>query len=279
MLDSVYHSRAVPTSDDLENDPDVMVHQQLARLYFFERLIGCEGKTVLDFGCGSGFNCHLLARNSDVVGFDYSPAAVELATKAFPACRFLVADGCDPTLNLGKFQRIICCEVLEHVPDMKQFVANISNHLSSDGVAFITTPNVVTFSNGHRPSPMNREHIRELDIQEFREMLSCFRQVDIYGQRFNRSELADNWSKDVENKIKLLEIGQRWKERAEPHAALRAIHRLPPVRWAWTQLRWKLLGKLHKRKAARTRPYSFRDFEFVHNEFANALWFCAVVQN
>lgn len=275
--DSVFHSRAVPSGGLLENDPDVMIHQQLARLNFFEREVGTTGKTVLDFGCGSGFNSHLLQSARRVVGFDNSPEVIAVANSLFPRSRFLVADGCDPRLNLGTFERIICCEVLEHVPDMPSFIKNIFKHLTNDGIAFITTPNVKVFSNGYRPSPMNREHIRELDIDEFRELLQPFEKVRIYGQKFCRAELAEEWAQDVERKATLLKTGNRWPRQTSHHVLLRSIHSCPPIKWVWRLLRWRLIAGIQRRRAVLARPYSFHDFDFVENDFENALWFCAVV--
>jgi hypothetical protein len=161
---------------------------------------------------------------------------------------------------------------------MSQFVRNIANHLTHDGVAFITTPNVNAFSLGHRPSPMNREHVKELTLKEFTQLLSQFRSARIWGQRFIRPELSETWRRDVEHKIELLNAGTRWVERGEPHPVLKAIHRFPPVDWAWKILRWKIVARLQNWAAARTRPYDYRDFEFVDDNFEDALWFAAIVQ-
>jgi hypothetical protein len=58
VRESVYRFRAVPSGRvPLEDDPEPMVQQQLARLYFFEREVGALGRRVLDWGCGTGFNC------------------------------------------------------------------------------------------------------------------------------------------------------------------------------------------------------------------------------
>lgn len=277
--DSVFHSRAIPSSSNLENDPDVMVHQQLARLYFFEKLVGTAGKSVLDFGCGSGFNCHIIAKHAKVSGFDFSANAVALASAKFPDCDFVVADGCSPTLDLGQFERIICCEVLEHVSEMTQFLGNIKQHLTSDGIAFITTPNVAVFSNGHRPSPLNREHIHELTLIEFQELLGAFNEVCIFGQKFKSAQLTEDWNRDVQKKIEMLQNGTRWREpNSSEDSLLHAIHRIPPIRWLWTQLRWRIVESILVRRAARRRPYSFRDFEFVENDLSDAIWFCAIVR-
>ena len=280
---AAFHSRAVRSVDrSMESDPDVMVHQQLARLRFFEAALDVQGQRVLDFGCGSGFNCHELTNAKEVLGFDASPDAILLARKFFPNCRFEIADACSPSLSLGQWDRILCCEVLEHVPDMPTFLDNIKRHLSPDGTAFISTPNRDVFSLGHEPSPMNREHIKELNLQEFTDLLTArFSSVEIFGQSFRDPALLTEWEADVRKNIKSLEAGTRWKEpthtRMSRNPLLRAIYRVPLLPRAWKWLRWSLIEGMKTRRVLRNRPYSYTDFEFHKDNLARAIWFCAIV--
>ncbi|HWG36446.1 MAG TPA: class I SAM-dependent methyltransferase [Terriglobales bacterium] len=273
--DHVFQSRAVPQGRNLEDDPEVMVHQQIARLKFFEQEAGWNGCSVLDFGCGSGFNSQLLGSAASYLGFDAFADVVHLASRLYPSHRFRRADGCDPGLDLGRFERVICCEVLEHVPDMETFVRNIARHLEPGGKAFITTPNVQVFSNGHRPSPVNREHIHELDLAEFRALLAPFGEVAVYGQRFRRPELAVAWREEVAGKIALLEHGRRWVAPPPPPEWQRRLRSIPPVRLAWSVYRDRILAPQRHQRARRARPYSWRDFE-ISAQLDDALWFCAI---
>ena len=282
--DDVFHSRAIPNlRRSLEEDPDVMVHQQLARLRFFQGIAGVENCRVLDFGCGSGFNANALTTAKEVLGFDISPEAIAFAKRAFPGSRFLVADACDPKLSLGQWDRIICCEVLEHVPDMPTFLDNLRRHLAPRGIALISTPNREIFSSGHEPSPVNREHIKELNLEEFQALLRPrFGEIEIFGQRFRRPELLAEWNADVERKIRELEAGTRWKQPkdglATAHPLVRAVYAVPPVKAAWKWLRWSAIAGIQSRRLAASRPYSFRDFEFTSRDLSDAIWFCAVVR-
>src|SRR5215469_868633 len=235
--DAVYRFRAVRSPyATIENDPEPMVQQQFARLQFFRSAVGADGARVLDWGCGSGFNCDWLAREggaAEVLGFDVCAGAVELARKSYPGPRFTVADGCDPALSLdpGSWDRVLSCEVLEHVPDRETFVANVRRHLAPDGVAFLSTPNRLVFSLGFEPSPVNREHVKELTLEEFLALLRPhFGHVEVYGQRFRDPALLEAWRADVRLKIESCRQGTRWAE-GEP---LRArLLRKPAVRWAY----------------------------------------------
>ena len=281
--DDVFYSRAVRSLDrSLEDDHDVMVHQQLARLRFFEDSVGTGHQRVLDFGCGSGFNCHELSNAEEVLGFDVSEAAVSLAKQSFPGCRFVVGDACSPTLSLGLWDRILCCEVLEHVPEMPIFLDNIKRHLAPGGIAFISTPNRLIFSSGHEPSPINREHIKELDLTEFMELLSSrFGSVEIYGQSFREPRLLAEWQAEVRKKINQLQAGTRWSQPTEAklrsNPLLRAAYNVLPFQRAWKWLRWSVIEGLQAKRLARSRPYSFTDFEFKKDDLTDAIWFCAIV--
>lgn len=283
LTHDAFHSRAVRSVDvSMESDPDVMVHQQLARLRFFEAALDVQDQRVLDFGCGSGFNCHELTNAREVLGFDVSHEAILLARKSFPNCQFEVADACSPSLSLGQWDRILCCEVLEHVPDMRTFLDNIKRHLSPHGSAFISTPNRDVFSLGHEPSPMNREHIKELNLQEFTDLLTeRFGSVEIFGQSFRDPALLTEWEADVRKNIKSLEAGTRWKEpthlKMSRNPVLRVIYGIPLLSRAWKWLRWSLIEGMINKRILRARPYNYADFEFQKDDLSRAIWFCAIV--
>src|ERR1700719_5252822 len=99
MSDSIFHSRAVrSTRYPIENDPDPMVHQQLARLLFLPQILELKDKRVLEFGCGSGLNCAFLQAETavkEIVGFDVSPDSIAFAKKQYTGINVFCADACD----------------------------------------------------------------------------------------------------------------------------------------------------------------------------------------
>jgi SAM-dependent methyltransferase len=291
LADQAFRFRAVRSpGTSVQDDPEPMVQQQLARLGFFNRLLGAAGCRVLDWGCGSGFNCQWLKHSAgarDVLGFDVSPDAVNLAHQSFPDLDFLVADACDPALSLGPgtWDRILSCEVLEHVPDVPAFVANLRRHLAAHGAAFVSTPNRLVFSLGYEPSPVNREHVKELDLEEFAALLRPhFSHVEIYGQRFRDGRLLEAWQADVRQKIRACQEGTRWKEKKPLRARLRRwsvvnwAYEVPALRSAWKALRWGVAARLQRALQTAAPPYRWSDFEFVSAGLSEALWFCAVLR-
>jgi len=289
--DSVFRFRAIRSRGGaIEDDPEPMVQQQFARLRFFQQTVGVGDGPVLDWGCGSGFNCRWLkdaGAAREVFGFDLSADAVELARRSFPDVPFTVADACDPTLALrpGHWSRILSCEVLEHVPDMDAFLSNLRRHLAGDGVAFVTTPNRLVFSLGFEPSPVNKEHVKELDLRELTLLLRRhFSSVTLYGQRFRNPALLKTWEDDVRGKIELCRKGARWvrppslRERLREHRLVNWLYQAPALRSAWKAVRWRLGGRLADLVRRPRPPYRWDDFEFVSGDLADSVWFCAVVR-
>jgi SAM-dependent methyltransferase len=287
--DRVFRFRAVRSPcTRMDDDPEPMVQQQVARLRFFEGRLGAGARRILDWGCGSGFNCpSLLAEGREVVGFDVSSAAIRLARRSFRGVDFRVADACDPGLDLepGTWDRIFSCEVLEHVPDVPAFLANLRRHLAPGGLAFVTTPNRDVFSLGHEPSPVNREHVKELTAVEFVDLLRPhFAGVELYGQRFREERLLRAWQEDVRGKIRACREGTRWLEKRTLRARLRAwrvvdwAYRVPALRAAWRAFRWRFLTGLRRVLAPAAPPYHWSDFEFVRGDLSDCLWLCAILR-
>jgi SAM-dependent methyltransferase len=288
--DSVFHSRAVrSTRIAIENDPDVMVHQQLARMLFLSQIVELESKRILEFGCGSGLNCDFLMRRHKpraMVGFDVSNASIELAQRQYEGLTVERADACDSLLDLspGTWDLIVSFEVLEHVPDMTLFIKNIRRHLAAPGMAFISTPNREVFSLGYEPSPVNREHLKELNREELENLLQpYFPEIEIWGQRFKNNALLEAWKEDVRRKIIQCQAGTRWEKAPSTRDRLMNIslinkaYQHPLLRKSWKYLRWELLQGVANKRAGATRPYSFKDFEFSRDT-SNALWFCALLK-
>jgi SAM-dependent methyltransferase len=198
----------------------------------------------------------------------------------------LSANACDRLLDVsaGTWDVIVSFEVLEHVPDMETFVKNIRRHLAPAGMAFISTPNRDVFSIGHEPSPVNREHVKELNREEFKSLLQpYFSEIEFWGQRFKKNALLEAWKTDVRGKIAQCKSGTRWqtapslRERFRRNPLVNKAYENPVLRRTWKYLRWELLQSIADKRAVAKRPYSFEDFEFSRDT-SDALWFCALLR-
>ena len=114
--------------------------------YFDRHIANWQGLKVLDVGCGGGFSCEFMAaRGTQVFGIDQSQKCIAIA-QAHAACNGFEIDyqtgfaECLP-YTTNYFDIVICVDVLEHVGDLKQTVAEIYRVLKPGGVFCFDTIN------------------------------------------------------------------------------------------------------------------------------------------
>jgi SAM-dependent methyltransferase len=131
----------------------------------------CADRDVLEAGCGEGYGADLIADvAAHVIGLDYDELTVAHARACYP--RVDVRHGNLAALPLPdtSVDVVVNFQVIEHLWDQPQFVAECARVLRPGGVLLMSTPNRITFSPG-RDTPVNPFHIRELNAQELTELL------------------------------------------------------------------------------------------------------------
>lgn len=102
------------------------------------------GRHALDIGCGAGLLCEPLARmGAEVTGVDAAPENIAVA-KDHAAKMGLAIDyraGEIGRVGLGTFDFVTCLEVVEHVADKTEFLAQAAACLAPDGLMIVSTPN------------------------------------------------------------------------------------------------------------------------------------------
>lgn len=105
-------------------------------------LVG-HSKRVLEIGCASGYMSEFLARQRDcrVTGIELNPRA---AADAAAHCEVVVADVEGDALDriAGRFDVIICADVLEHLRDPLRVLRVLRDRLSKNGYLLVSLPNV-----------------------------------------------------------------------------------------------------------------------------------------
>ncbi|MDO8287789.1 MAG: class I SAM-dependent methyltransferase [Parvibaculum sp.] len=96
---------------------------------------------VLDVGCGTGLNAHMLRNMGHaVVGIDLSPVAIEkLRAAGFEGHVCDVIDGLP--FQAASFDYIYASEVIEHVSDTERFLSELGRVLRPGGTLLLSTPN------------------------------------------------------------------------------------------------------------------------------------------
>lgn len=104
------------------------------------------GKRVLDVGCGGGLLAEEFAKlGSKVTGIDPSAASLETArTHAQQAglnIEYRVGVGEQIPFGDGSFDIVYCCDVLEHVSNLEQVIAETARVLKPGGIYMYDTIN------------------------------------------------------------------------------------------------------------------------------------------
>jgi ubiquinone/menaquinone biosynthesis C-methylase UbiE len=102
------------------------------------------GEIVLDCGCGYGFTLRILHELTDaqLVGLDLSQERVEEVRGRLPEARATVVQGSAMNLPFddASFDKAVCSEVLEHLPDDKAALSELFRTIKPGGTLVVTVP-------------------------------------------------------------------------------------------------------------------------------------------
>jgi SAM-dependent methyltransferase len=152
----------------------------------------CAGREVLEAGCGEGYGADLIAGIARrVIAVDYDEAAVAHVRSRYQRVEAIQANLAELPLPDASLDVVVNFQVIEHLWDQAQFVAECARVLRPAGLLMVSTPNRVTFSPG-RDTPINPFHTRELNAAELTQLLldGGFSQVAISGL-FHGPRLAE----------------------------------------------------------------------------------------
>lgn len=143
------------------------------------------GLRVIDMACGEGYGTDVLARTAaSVVGVDANPEAHEHArlkyqNAAHPNLRFvreLVSTFSEPA------DAVVFLQTIEHLEQPGAALAHFRSLLSAGGMAFVSTPNVLTLAPKGAPRSDNPWHVHEYRRGEFERLCrEHFPRVELYG--------------------------------------------------------------------------------------------------
>jgi SAM-dependent methyltransferase len=141
-----------------------------------------RGLDVVDMACGEGYGSAVLAGSAHrVTGVDANPEAHEHARARYtrPGLTFardLVQTWAEPV------DAVVFLQTIEHVEDPGAILEHFKRILRPGGVAYVSTPNVLTLApEGHEKSG-NPWHVKEYRADEYRELCAAhFERVDLLG--------------------------------------------------------------------------------------------------
>jgi 2-polyprenyl-3-methyl-5-hydroxy-6-metoxy-1,4-benzoquinol methylase len=164
-----------------------------SRYQFFVKKFHLAGKTVLDFGCGSGYGSCLISDSAlSVTGIDISKLSIEYAAKTYKKSNllFLQEDLSDlnfPKRLIQRFDFVVSFDVIEHVERYFDFVENIDSMLAPGGVVVLGCPN--RWPTLEINSEWNSFHMQEFTPAQLNWLLrKHFTKVELYSQDFLTKE-------------------------------------------------------------------------------------------
>jgi SAM-dependent methyltransferase len=141
-----------------------------------------RGQRVLDMACGEGYGSDALARTAaGVVGVDANPEAHEHARLRYRRqnVRFerdLVDSFAEPC------DAVVFLQTIEHVEDPGAILDHFKAMLEPGGVAYVSTPNLLTLAPAGAEKSANPWHVKEYRADEFRALCEeHFGRVELLG--------------------------------------------------------------------------------------------------
>jgi 2-polyprenyl-3-methyl-5-hydroxy-6-metoxy-1,4-benzoquinol methylase len=95
--------------------------------------------SVLEIGCGLGYNVHLISRHGfKVEGSDISKVAIDQAKKSYPFQFFVLDIAKEPAKK--RYDNIVLIGVMEHLFDYKKATFNLNRSLNMGGILILQLP-------------------------------------------------------------------------------------------------------------------------------------------
>jgi SAM-dependent methyltransferase len=155
------------------------------------------GRRVLDMACGVGYGSEVLSRSAaSVVGVDANPEAHEHARVRYQRENLRFDRGVVETYGQPQsLDAVVFLQTIEHVQDPQAVLEHFRALLTPGGVAYISTPNLLTLAGPDREKSDNPWHVCEYRAHEFDQLCrSVFAEVDLLGLFHARKLRLHGWA-------------------------------------------------------------------------------------
>ena len=132
--------------DDLNiitSPEDLILWHHIEALDFIKLKFPNRNGKTLDIGCFNGFFVKkLYSLGYDAVGIDFNRNAIEFGKEKFDLSLRISSQSLDDLLLSGeKFDVITLFEVIEHLPNARKFLCDVTKLLADKGILILSTPN------------------------------------------------------------------------------------------------------------------------------------------
>jgi SAM-dependent methyltransferase len=141
-----------------------------------------HGRRVVDLACGEGYGSAVLGRTAEsVVGVDANPEAFEHARLKYTGGNVRFERDMIETWS-GDVDCVVFLQTIEHVQDPDAVLERVRELVGPGGVAYVSTPNVLTLAPKGEARSGNPWHVREYRPEEYRALCERhFGSVDMLG--------------------------------------------------------------------------------------------------
>ena len=141
-----------------------------------------DGRRVVDLACGEGYGAAVLARTAaSVIGVDANPEAYEHARLRYRAPNLRFERDLVETWS-GDVDCVVFLQTIEHVADPASLLGRLRDLVAPGGVAYVSTPNVLTLAPPGAQRSDNPWHLREYRPDEFLALCrGAFPTVELLG--------------------------------------------------------------------------------------------------
>jgi SAM-dependent methyltransferase len=140
------------------------------------------GLHVVDVASGEGYGAAELARSArSVLGIEPNPDAYEHARLKYGSDRLTFRRDIAETF-IEPCDAVVFLQTIEHVQDPDAVLEHFRSQLNPGGVAYVSTPNVLTLAPEGAERSGNPWHIKEYRPEEFRALCEAhFSSVELIG--------------------------------------------------------------------------------------------------
>jgi SAM-dependent methyltransferase len=142
------------------------------------------GLRAVDMACGEGYGSDLLAHSAaSVVGVDANPDAYEHARARYVRDNLRFERALVEAYGQsGSLDAVVFLQTIEHVQEPRDVLEHFRALLAPGGIAYVSTPNVLTLAPPGASKSDNPWHLREYRADEFRSLCeSVFARVELLG--------------------------------------------------------------------------------------------------
>jgi 2-polyprenyl-3-methyl-5-hydroxy-6-metoxy-1,4-benzoquinol methylase len=140
------------------------------------------GRRVVDMACGEGYGAEVLSRSAaSVIGVDANPEAHDHARLRYKHQNLRFERDLVESFS-APCDAVVFLQTIEHVQDPDAVLEHFKAMLEPGGVAYVSTPNLLTLAPVGAAKSDNPWHVKEYRAHEFRELCEAhFARVEICG--------------------------------------------------------------------------------------------------